>query len=93
MLGRLCLAYRKARPNLYRERLRLGVAKSPTKPNVGSCDLSMKLSFLTGGADMITVLGVDATWAYSSNGRLEREYPDGISSLLVETRTGREAVH
>jgi hypothetical protein len=85
----------KAPAGIWRLRLSQYVpgGKIELHPTEGGCELNMKLHFSTNGADMIAILGVDATWAYSSNGRLEREYLDGISSLLVETRTGREAVH
>jgi hypothetical protein len=48
----------------------------------GGCVVEFRLRFETSGANMVTILGVDSIWGYASNGRLEREYLDGISAEL-----------
>jgi hypothetical protein len=53
-------------------------------PAKGECDVNFRLGFLTDGANMITILGVDAQWGFDSNGRMEREYLDGISAALKQ---------
>jgi len=35
---------------------------------------------------MMGFLGVDSRWSYGSNGRMEREYLDGISAELVHNK-------
>jgi hypothetical protein len=57
-------------------------------PTEGGCDVNFRLAFRTDGANMITILGVDSQWGYGSNGRMEREYLDGISAAL---RQGKSA--
>ena len=51
-------------------------------PEHGGCELNMTLRFVTNGANMIAILPLDSAWDYESNGRLEREYLDGISTAL-----------
>jgi hypothetical protein len=55
-------------------------------PDRGACELNMAITFKTDGANMIAILPVDSDWDYESNGRLEREYLDGISAALTEPR-------
>jgi hypothetical protein len=48
----------------------------------GGCELNMTIRFGTNGANMVAILPLDSAWDYESNGRLEREYFDGISTAL-----------
>jgi hypothetical protein len=51
-------------------------------PDERGCTVDFRLEFFTAGANVIAILPVDSTWSYGSNGRLEREYVDGISKEL-----------
>lgn len=53
-------------------------------PSDEGCDATMQLYFQAWGANMVAILGVDAEWSYKSNGRMEREYLDGISLALEQ---------
>ena len=54
--------------------------KMKTVSDEGGCAVEFQLNFETSGANMVAILGVDSMWGYASNGRLEREYLDGISA-------------
>jgi hypothetical protein len=54
--------------------------------NGNGCDVDLRVHFETGGGNVIGVLPVDAQWDYGSNGRLEREYIDGISAELTRQK-------
>jgi hypothetical protein len=54
----------------------------PDDQDQGACNVDFKLNFEAGGANMVGFLGVDSQWSYGSNGRMEREYLDGIAADL-----------
>jgi hypothetical protein len=49
----------------------------------GGCNVDFALYFETGGANVVGIFPLDSSWANSSNGRLEREYLDGIYAALI----------
>lgn len=51
-------------------------------PDAGGCNVDFRLRFETSGADVVVILPLDSSWVYESNGRMEREYLDGISAEL-----------
>jgi hypothetical protein len=53
-------------------------------PADGSCDVTMQLRFEAWGANMVAFLGVDSSWSYESNGRMEGEYLEAISAVLKQ---------
>jgi hypothetical protein len=58
----------------------------PEDHDQGACRVDFKLNFEAGGANMVGFLGVDSQWSYGSNGRMEREYLDGISAELARRK-------
>ena len=52
----------------------------------GGCKVDFRLAFSTWGANVIGILPVDSSWAYDSNGRLEREYLDGIAAAQAHPK-------
>ena len=59
----------------------------PEAQDQGACNVDLKLNFEAGGANMVGFLGVDPEWSYGSNGRMERQYLDGISAELIVARS------
>jgi len=56
-------------------------------PEEVGCKVDFKLSFESWSANVIAILPLDdISWAYASNGRMEREYPDGISAALEQRK-------
>ena len=53
----------------------------------GGCKVDFQLTFDTWGANVIGILPLDSQWSYYSNGRLEREYLDGISATLEQQKS------
>ena len=52
-------------------------------PEEGACTVDFRLRFYTSGADVVAlIIPLDSMWSYGSNGRLEREYLNGISEAL-----------
>ena len=49
----------------------------------GGCSVAFQLSFGASGANVLGILPVDSQWSIGSNGRMEREYLDGISAELA----------
>ena len=52
-------------------------------PAAQGCEASFRLRFDTGGALVVAVLALDSQWALGSNGRMEREYIEGITGALA----------
>jgi hypothetical protein len=57
----------------------------------GGCDVDFLLSFETWGANVVAILPADSHWVYDSNGRMEREYLDGLSAALEQRKTAPHA--
>jgi hypothetical protein len=52
----------------------------------GGCKVDFALFFFTDGVLVRGVLPADDGWEYLSNGRLEREYLDGVATDLTQRR-------
>jgi hypothetical protein len=57
-------------------------------PDDGGCTVNFQLYFAASGGNMIGILVVDSMWRYGSNGRMEREYMNGISGELEQRKLG-----
>ena len=57
-------------------------------PGGSGCMVEFQLYFETNGVAVLGILPVeDVQWAYRSNGRMEREYLDGISAELIKQKS------
>jgi len=54
--------------------------------NEGGCNVGFALFFITDGVIVRGVLPADESWDYRSNGRLEREYLDGVTADLTQRK-------
>jgi len=50
------------------------------------CTLDFQLTFFTSGANVAAILVGDSSWEYGSNGRLEREYLEGIAAAHAQRK-------
>jgi hypothetical protein len=50
------------------------------------CAIDFHLVFGAWGANVLAILPMDSKWGCAGNGRLEREYPDGITAALVQRK-------
>ena len=55
-------------------------------PGDQGCNADFRLAFEAWGAMVIGILPADSQWEYSSTGRLEREYLEGISAALAQRK-------
>ncbi len=52
----------------------------------GQCRVEFQLRFDASGADVVIIAPFDSVWDYTSNGRMEREYLDGIVADLSQRK-------
>jgi len=50
------------------------------------CKVDFRLAFSAWGVNVIAILPLDSSWSYGSNGRLDREYLDGISAAQARRK-------
>jgi len=59
------------------------VGKMSLSPNADGCQANLRLRFDTGGAIVVAIIVLDSQWESGSNGRMEREYLEGIGAALA----------